>query len=121
METIRFSFPKVHEACIAALIALLQAVPSRSPLVGAHILEGSGFEEEPTCELALRGRPDEQIDGVILIETADHATLEAVAGTMLTNAALTATGAGTLLRGIYQLQYSLSSADVSTRARCWSR
>jgi len=117
MQTIQFSFPMVRETCIAALIDLLKALPSRSPLVGAHLLEGARFEADPTRELELRGRPDEQIDGVILVEAADQATLEALAGRALAKSALTATGAGTPLRGTYQLQYSLS-ANRSSRAQC---
>jgi hypothetical protein len=119
MQTIRFSFPKVRETCIAALIDLLKALPSRSPLVGAHLLEGTVPEAKPTRELELRGRPDEQIDGVILVESADQATIEALADRALANTTLAATGAGTLLRGTYQLQYSLT-ADPSSHAQCLS-
>ena len=119
MQTIRFSFPKVRETCIAALIDLLKALPSRSPLVGAHLLEGTVLEVEPTRELELRGRPDEQIDGVILVESADQATIEALAAGALANTTLAATGAGTLLRGTYQVQYSLT-ADPSSHAQCLS-
>lgn len=115
MQTTRFSFPKVRGTCITALIDLLKALPSHSPLVGAHLLEGARFEVEPTRELALRGHPDDQIDGVILVEAADQATIEALAVGALANTALTATGAGALLRGTYQLQYSLS-ANPSIRA-----
>jgi hypothetical protein len=116
METIRFSFPEARQTCIAALIDLLKTLPPCSPLVGAHLLEGANSETEPTRELELRGRPDEQIDGVILVEAADRATLEARAGRTLTKSALTATGARALLRGTYQLQYSLS-ANPSSRAQ----
>lgn len=112
MQTIRFSFPQVREACIAALIDLLKALPSRSPLVGAHLLEGAQSEANPTRELELRGRPDQQIDGVILVEAADQAMLEALAGGALAETALTAAGAKALLRGTYQLQYSLSADSL---------
>ena len=71
MQTIQFSFPMVRETCMAALIDLLKALPSRSPLVGAHLLEGVRFEADPTRELELRGRPDEQIDGSGPEERAD--------------------------------------------------
>jgi len=113
MQTIRFSFPKAREACIVALIDLLKALPRRSPLVGAHLLEGTRSHIEPTRELELRGHPDEQIDGVILIEAADQASLEALAGGALAQTTLAEAGAGTLLRGTYQLQYSLSADSLS--------
>lgn len=112
MQTIRFSFPRTREACIAALIDVLKALPSRSPLVGAHLLEGAHSEVKPSRELQLRGRPDGQIDGVILVEAANQATLDALNRGALSKTALAATGAGILLRGSYELQYSLS-ADPS--------
>jgi len=119
MQTIRFSFPKVRETCIAALIDLLRGLPSCSPLVGAHLLEGVRSEAKATRELELRGRPDEQIDGVILVEAADQITLESLCGGALSETALSTTGARFLHRSTYQLQYSLS-ADQPTRAQCSS-
>ena len=120
MQTIRFSFPEHREMCVAALTELLERLPARSPHLGAHLLEGVRREGRPTRELELRGGPDEQIDGVILVEAANDMTLAALAGGALDDAAVTATGAGPLLRGTYQLQYSLS-ADLPGRAqRSWS-
>lgn len=119
MQTIRFSFPKVREACVAAVINLLKGLPSCSPLVGAHLLEGARSEAKATRELELRGRPDEQIDGVILVEAADQVTLESFSGGPLSETALSTTGISALVRSTYQLQYSLSK-DHSSRAQCSS-
>nr|WP_306806066.1 DUF4286 family protein [Caballeronia sp. BR00000012568055] len=107
MQTIRVSFPAERDVCIDALIALLTNLPTRTPLVGAHLLDGVQRETKPTRELELRGRPDAQIDGVLLIEAADEATLAALAREALSDEALMKTGVRALLRGTYRLEYSL--------------
>jgi hypothetical protein len=110
MQTIRFRFPAVREACIEALSALLKDLPPRTPIVGAHLLDGVQRDVKPTRELELRGHPDAQIDGVLLIEAADESTLALLASDTLSDEALTRTGISAIMRGTYQLQYSLSAA-----------
>lgn len=110
MQTIRFRFPDAREACIEALSAALKTLPSRKPIVGAHLLDGVRREAKPTRELELRGQPDAQIDGVLLVEAADEASLALLAHDALSDDALTKIGISAVLRGTYQLQYSLSAA-----------
>ena len=87
--------------------AMLDALPDSTPLVGVHLLEGDRRSLVPTKELELRGRPDAQIDGVLLIEAADEDTIVALSASALSDTALAETGIGSPIRGTYQLQYSL--------------
>lgn len=110
METIRFGFPEKRAACTAAIVELLESLPKNTPLSGAHLLAGIAPEAPAnTKELALRGRPDEHIDGVILIESADREEIERLASSVLSDEALGRLGLQSLRRGIYQLQFSLSA------------
>jgi len=109
IQTIRFAFPEQRSQCIEALISVLEDLPAQMPLVGAHLLDGLRREQAVTRELQLRGQPDAQIDGVILVEAADGETLAMLANGPLADGALRGTGIHSVLRGTYQLQYSLSA------------
>jgi hypothetical protein len=110
METIRFGFPADRAACSDAIADLLKSLPERTPLVGAHLLVGIAPKAPAnTKELELRGRPDDHIDGVILIESADRAEIGRLAASALSDDALGRLGLHALRRGIYQLQFSLSA------------
>ena len=87
--------------------AMLDLLPDNTPLVGVHLLDGDRRSLVPTKELELRGRPDAQIDGVILIEAADQDTIVALSASALSDTALAKAGIGLPIRGTYQLQYSL--------------
>ncbi len=114
MQTIRFAFPSVasgaRDKSISKLISILDDLPARSAVVGAHLLDGVQRETQPTRELELRGRPDAQIDGVLLIEAADEGTLASLAERELADDTLHLAGVGSIVRGTYQLQYSLSAS-----------
>lgn len=111
MQTIRFAFPSVaRDKAIGTLIRILDDLPAHTALVGAHLLDGVQRETKPTRELELRGTPDAQIDGVLLIEAADEATLDSLAERELADDSLRQAGVGAIARGNYQLQYSLSAS-----------
>lgn len=110
MQTIRFSFPADRQQCVAELSAILHSLPKRSALVGAHLLVGTEAKTNPTKELELRGVPDQQIDGVICVESADLPTVLRIQDGHLTDQVLRDLGIANLLRGNYRLQYSLRSS-----------
>jgi hypothetical protein len=107
MQTIRIAFPQERDSCMHQIGAMLDALPDSTPLVGVHLLDGDRRSLVPTKELELRGRPDAQIDGVILIEAADEDTIAALSASALSDTALAEAGIGSPIRGTYQLQYSL--------------
>jgi len=110
METIRFGFPENRGVCVNAIVELLESLPKNTSLSGAHLLAGMAPEAPAnTKELELRGRPDEHIDGVILIESAAREEIERLASSVLSDDALGRLGLRSLSRGIYQLQFSLSA------------
>jgi hypothetical protein len=111
MQTIRFAFPSfARDKAISTLIGILDGLPARTALVGAHLLDGVQRDTKPTRELELRGTPDAQIDGVLLIEAADEATLDSLAERELADDSLRQAGVNAIERGNYQLQYSLSAS-----------
>ena len=113
--TLRF-VPKPGSA--PDLTRLIEPLCRRPGVVGAHLLHGDrGASQAETREKALRERPDQIADGVILIEAIEAEPLFALRGDVLSDSALIANGAEAPVAGVYRLHYGLSRVELdSSRA-----
>ena len=109
IATIQFTL--ADPAPLTAAVTQAAAAMLKTPgLCGLHLLKG----REPaanalvTEEMRLRGKPDETVAWLLLIEAA---TAEGVAGPF-SDATLQALGAGAIRRGVYAFQFALDKAEL---------
>jgi hypothetical protein len=88
------------------------AVPG---LVGIHLLEGhAGTGHADTVEKQLRGTADKVAAWILLVEASSPEPLWRFRSSIGSDAMLVRCGAGTsILRGIYQLQFALTKAELA--------
>lgn len=101
----------------AALRAHLEGAIAATPgIVGLHLLEGQAASGQgETAERKLRGAPDRLAPWILLVEASRSETLARFRSAAGSNAALAGCGAGaTITRGIYQLQFALTKAELAS-------
>ncbi|MGE4242252.1 hypothetical protein [Ramlibacter sp.] len=112
--TVRLSPAEARgEALLQGLAPLLEALPHRPGVGGAHLLKHSPPQIAATAEQKIRGN-DSYADWVLVITGYEFAALEELAGGELGAAALEALGASAgALHGRYQLAYAAVPADIA--------
>jgi hypothetical protein len=97
----------------AALAPLVSALPLRSGLGGAHLLQHRAPAMAATTEQKIRGA-DAFADWVLVVTGYDLATLQTLAQAELSDAALVAMGAAPgSIAGFHQLSFSAVPADIA--------
>ena len=93
---------------------LVQALPGRAGLVGAHLLQTDMPALEPTTEQRIRGLADRAADWIFLVIGYDAQALQRLAGAALSPTALHDAGAtdGSIM-ATFALRASLSAAERS--------
>ena len=91
------------------------AMSARPGIVGLHLLRGDLRSSATlTEEKALRDRPDEVADWVLLVEAIEAAIIGRLRSDgVLTESALKAQGASRVALGLYALHYALSKEDLT--------
>jgi hypothetical protein len=115
IETLRLSAAVDRDAFVAALSGnLLPEILRERGIVAVHLLEGLiAASRAGTAEKSLRSQPDQVADWVVLVEAIDADALTAARKGAAGNAAFHRAGAAQgMLRGIYQLQFSLDRTDL---------
>ena len=109
--------------------AVLSPLTDEPGVVGVHLLEGRGGPGSPdTAERRLRGGQDEVAAWVLLVEAVRHDVIERLRRKQLADHRLSEQGiAGTLRRGFYALQFSLTKSELERggartgfRSKRWS-
>jgi hypothetical protein len=100
-----------HEKMRASVTPAFEAIPG---LVGAHLLEGRRLSAQPdTAEKKLRGGVDKVAPWILLVEASRPESLAAFRDGAGSNAALARScGSEPISRGIYQLQFALTKAEL---------
>ena len=100
-----------HEKMRASVTPAFEAIPG---LVGAHLLEGRRLSAQPdTAEKELRGGVDKVAPWILLVEASRPESLAAFRDGAGSNAALARScGSEPISRGIYQLQFALTKAEL---------
>jgi hypothetical protein len=91
---------------------LLSAIICRPAIIGAHLLQGVSATATSTAESKLRDRPDETSPWILLIEAVDPENLLELRTNILSDEKLCTSGAGSVQRGVYGLQFSLAKAEL---------
>ncbi len=93
---------------------VLPELATRPGLVGAHLLEGDPEASQvETGEKALRDRPDEVADWVLLVEALDRAALRPVRDAELAGESLLAQGAGEIQNvAVYDMLHVLNEREL---------
>ena len=104
--------PNFQKAMRAGLQPAVAALPG---IVGLHLLEGQKpAGQADTAEKKLRGAPDVVAAWILLAEASDPETLASFRSGVGSTQALVACGAGdTIKRGLYQLQFALTKAEIT--------
>jgi hypothetical protein len=104
-----------RETMSASVTPALAAIPG---LVGVHLLEGRNPSgQADTAEKKLRGGADRLASWILLVEASQPETLAAFRAGAGSNAALARScGNEPTSRGIYQLQFALTKAELSATA-----
>lgn len=98
----------------SGLAALIERMPLRPGLVGAHLLQHQLPPIAPTKEQQIRGSADQSADWVLVCCAYDLAAVQALAGDALSGESLVRLGASAAsARGVYTLSYSATPADFS--------
>jgi hypothetical protein len=108
IETIRLSnFRQSYQQ-------LLSDVAATAGITGAHLLQGlPPATNTPTAELKLRGRPDETVSWILLIEAVGPEIILRLRTGILNDGQLRERGAADpIQRGICRLQFSLAKTDL---------
>lgn len=115
--TVRLSPASGGDAALAAVLSetVLPDLARRALIVGAHLLRADeAASRVETEEKALRDRPDEVADWVVLVEAMGPAPLEALLEAELAEPALAGQGAASGRQGaIYRLLHILSSDELN--------
>lgn len=97
----------------SGLRALIDSVPSRPGLVGAHLLQHQAPPIAATTEQKIRGSADQAADWVLVCCGYDLAVVQALAHDALSAQGLARLGASDAsVRDFYTLSYSATPADV---------
>lgn len=92
---------------------VLPQLAERAGLTAAHLLVRDAARIRPdTLEEALRGRPDDSIEWLVIVEGYDPAVLDRVTATELSAAAIAGHGGETGLVNLYRLAHSLDQGDM---------
>jgi hypothetical protein len=94
---------------------LADAIAAIPGLVGLHLLRGHvAAGQGDTAEKNLRGAPDKTAAWVLMAEASRPEAIEAFRSRMGDNKAMVACGAAeTIVRGIYQMQFALTKAELA--------
>jgi hypothetical protein len=94
---------------------LLSRVAATPGIAGVHLLQGlAPIDTAPTAELKLRGRPDENVPWILLIEAVEPELIYQLRTGLLSDDQLRAPGATDQIpRGICRLQFSLAKTDLA--------
>lgn len=113
IETFRISGPVPADFGDAAS-GILQSAMHQPGIVAVHLLQGEHqASRSDSAEKAMRAQPDEVVDWIALVEAVDRAALEFMRPALDVAERLRKAGAaGTVRSGIYQLQYSLTHAEM---------
>lgn len=111
--SVRFSpaTPEAADALRGTLRELVQALPLRPGLNGAHLLRHRPPAIATTTEQKLRGG-DRVADWVLLVTGYDRAVLQALSKRELDGAVLAAMGASDVHHGLFELAVSAVPADL---------
>lgn len=112
--TLRLSPRPGHaDALRAGLRALLQPLPARRGITGAHLLQTQTPKADVTLEQKIRGERDAQADWIVLVQGYDAGTLHDLHCTMLDAQSLGEAGASPGQTGaIYDLSLAITPADL---------
>jgi hypothetical protein len=101
-----------QDAMRARLDDAINAIPG---VVGLHLLKGQvEVAQGDTVEKQLRGVPDKMAAWILLVEAVGSEALGAFRSQTGSNQALVDCGAGeTIQRGMYQLQFALTKAELA--------
>jgi hypothetical protein len=99
----------------ATRVQLGEAIATIPGIVGLHLLEGHvAAGQGDTAEKKLRGAPDRIASWILLIEAVGPEALTAFHSRTGGDRALVSCGAGeTIARGIYQMQFALTKAELA--------
>ncbi len=94
---------------------LADAITAIPGLVGLHLLRGHvAAGQGDTAEKKLRGAPDKTAAWVLMAEASRPEAIEAFRSRVGDNKAMVACGAAeTIVRGIYQMQFALTKAELA--------
>lgn len=93
--------------------ALVQQLPARPGVTGAHLLCTETPSIAPTTEQQIRGNADRAADWIFIANGYDAQALQRLAESELAAAALEGAGAaGGVIVGVYGLRLSMAAADV---------
>lgn len=113
IETMRLSSRVERDGFVAAMTRnVIEPVAARKGVVGVHLLEGQAASRAETAETRLRGA-SESADWILLVEAVRMETITELRGSLISDAAIIACGAGTAMsRGAYGLQFALARSDL---------
>jgi hypothetical protein len=109
IETIRLrQEPKTSQPWLSSVAATVG-------VTGAHLLRALPSKtSSPTAELKLRGRADETVPWILLVEAVEpEAILQLRSGLLNDEHILGKPGTDAIERGIYRLQFSLSKTELT--------
>lgn len=115
IEAIALETATAAEAFQAAMQAQLDGVIATSPgIIGLHLLQGQvRADQGETAEKKLRGTPDKVAAWILLVEASRSEAIDVFRGGAGSNAALATCGAGDKIeRGLYQIQFALTKAEL---------
>ncbi|MBL0917177.1 MAG: hypothetical protein IBJ14_00595 [Hydrogenophaga sp.] len=104
--------PELSEGLRAALTALIDELPQRAGLTGAHLLRHRAPAIAQTTEQKIRGGGDGVADWVLVVTGYDAAEVGALAQEALSTEALAALGATDMAHGRHELAFSAVPADM---------
>lgn len=104
--------PDAADGLRGALRALVQALPLRPGVNGAHLLRHRTPAIAATTEQKLRGGGDGVADWVLLVNGYDREVLAALSREELSSSALAALGATGVVQGLYELAVSAVPPDL---------
>jgi hypothetical protein len=117
VATLRLRARSGRDAFLHGLAGLVDPLASSPSIVAVHVLEGQGGGGNgQTAEKELRGRPDETVDWILLVEAADLAPLEAALEHHVSGQSLEALAADFEPArdcGIYRFQFGLASNQLA--------
>jgi hypothetical protein len=119
VEAIVLETSAAAETFRAAIRAQTADAPAAIPgVVGLHLLQGhAATGQGETAEKKLRGVPDKMAAWILLVEAVGPEALETFRLRSGSDQALIGCGAGAAItRGIYQLQYALTKAELEILA-----